>query len=181
MRLGVKCPRGARTYRSLVSWVCQSRIIGQHKLLLLPFYSFVQRYMTAYQQNVAQIMAYLAQACHELVPPNELVPVVKAIANNFVVDRVPPEAIQVGLNGLREVLSRTPLVLEEDGMGALIKVCRAARLPWCTARMCVCVRDVMLGVAGSWSAAIDVGNCRRTWSRTVNSGTRACLSQLVPS
>lgn len=47
---------------------------------------------------------------------------VRAIANNFVVDKVPPEAIQVGLNGLREVISRTPLVLEEEGMAGLMQV-----------------------------------------------------------
>lgn len=39
----------------------QSRIIGQHKLLIMHFYSFVQRYLTAHQANVTQIMAYLVQ------------------------------------------------------------------------------------------------------------------------
>ena len=46
---------------------------------------------------------------------------VKAVANNFVTDKVTPEVIQVGLNGLREVFARTPLVLEEEGMEALVQ------------------------------------------------------------
>ena len=55
-----------------------SRLIGCHRLLLLPFYSFLQRYLASHQRAVTQILAYLIQACHELVPPDELMPVVRA-------------------------------------------------------------------------------------------------------
>ena len=37
----------------------------------------------------------LSQACHELVPPDEVMPVVTAIANAFISDRSSSEAIQV--------------------------------------------------------------------------------------
>ena len=145
----------------------QSRLIGQHKLQLLPFYSFIQRYLNVHQSSVTVILAFLAQvcvccvreclclltilrhrsntsrwmqqltlsspwpvvlctfahqACHSLVPPEELVPVVRMISNNFVSDHRPTEVMQIGLNSLREVFSRTPLVLEEEGMGDLIQV-----------------------------------------------------------
>lgn len=46
---------------------------------------------------------------------------VRTIANNFVSDHRPTEVMQIGLNSLREVFSRTPLVLEEDGMTDLIQ------------------------------------------------------------
>ena len=38
-----------------------SRLIGCHKLLLLSFYSFLQRYITSHQKDVTHILAYLIQ------------------------------------------------------------------------------------------------------------------------
>jgi protein SDA1 len=97
-----------------------TRLVGQHRLILLQLYSFLQRYLQAHQTNVTQILAYLIQACHELVPPDELAPVVKNIARAFISDGCPPEQIQVGLNSLREIFLRQPVVLEEEGMADLI-------------------------------------------------------------
>ena len=39
------------------------------------------------------------QACHDLVPPDELAPIVRAIANNFVSDRCGAEVIQARRRG----------------------------------------------------------------------------------
>lgn len=49
-----------------------SRVIGGHRLLVLPFYSHLQRYVVSQQREVTHILAYLVQACHDLVPPNEV-------------------------------------------------------------------------------------------------------------
>jgi two-component system chemotaxis response regulator CheB len=49
-----------------------------------------------HQAQVSQILAYAAQACHELVPPDALEPVVRAIVNHFVSDRSRPEVIAIG-------------------------------------------------------------------------------------
>jgi hypothetical protein len=38
-----------------------SRLIGCHKLVLLSFYSFLQRYITSHQKDVTHILAYLIQ------------------------------------------------------------------------------------------------------------------------
>jgi protein SDA1 len=38
-----------------------SRLIGQHRLIVLPFYTFVQKYLNAHQANVTQVLAYLVQ------------------------------------------------------------------------------------------------------------------------
>lgn len=98
-----------------------SRLIGQHRLLLLPFYSFVTRYLKAHQQRVTQVLAYLVQACHDLVPPDEVFPVLKAIAANFIHDGATNDVLQVGLNAFREVVAHCPVVLEEEGMRDLLQ------------------------------------------------------------
>ena len=72
-----------------------SRLIGHHKLIVLGFYSFAQRYLTAHQRHVTHILAYVTQACHELIPPDELVPIIKVIANNFATDRSSEEVRDV--------------------------------------------------------------------------------------
>jgi protein SDA1 len=97
-----------------------TRLVGQHRLLVLPLYSYLQRYLSAHQQHVTQLLAYLCQACHDLVPPDELAPVVRAIAHAFISDGCAPEVVQVGLNSLREVFLRCPGVLTEEGMGDLV-------------------------------------------------------------
>jgi protein SDA1 len=98
-----------------------SRLIGCHKLLLLSFYSYLQRYLTSHQQDVTQILAYLIQACHELVPPEDLVPIVKAIAHNFITERCTNEAITVGINAVREIIVRAPSLLREPGMDDFVQ------------------------------------------------------------
>lgn len=49
-----------------------SRVVGAHRLLLLSFYSHLQRYIASQQREVTHILAYLVQACHDLVPPDEV-------------------------------------------------------------------------------------------------------------
>lgn len=98
-----------------------SRLIGCHKLLLLNFYSFLQRYLTSHQAEVTHILAYLIQACHELVPPEEILPVIKAIAYNFITERCSNEVITVGINSVREVIARVPSVLREPGMDDFVQ------------------------------------------------------------
>ncbi len=98
-----------------------SRLIGCHRLILLPFYSFLQRYLTSHQIEVTRILTYLVQSCHELVPPEELMPVVRTIAHNFITERCTNEQMAVGLNAVREVMARVPSILREEGMGDLVQ------------------------------------------------------------
>jgi hypothetical protein len=97
-----------------------SRLVGQHRLLLLPLYSFLGRYLAAHQAHVTHVLACVIQAAHDGVPPEELAPTVRAVANGFVTAGARPEHVQVGLNALREVFSRCPALLAEAGMGALV-------------------------------------------------------------
>jgi protein SDA1 len=98
-----------------------SRLIGCHKLILLSFYSFLQRYLTSHQQDVTHILAYLIQGCHDLVPPEDLLPVIRAIAFNFITERCTNEVITVGINSVREIFARVPTILREPGMDDFIE------------------------------------------------------------
>ncbi|CAK9096699.1 Protein SDA1 homolog (Nucleolar protein 130) (SDA1 domain-containing protein 1) (hSDA) [Durusdinium trenchii] len=98
-----------------------SRVIGYHKLLVLPFYSFVQKYLQPHQRYVTNVLAYLIQASHDLVPSEDLEPVLKHIANAFVNDRSGPEVMAVGLNSVRELINKVPLLTTGQGMDDLVQ------------------------------------------------------------
>lgn len=91
-----------------------SRLIGIHELFVFNFYPLVQRYLQPHQREVTKVLQYSAQASHELVPPDVLEPVVMTIANNFVTERNSAEVMTVGLNAIREVSARCPLVMNGD-------------------------------------------------------------------
>lgn len=90
-----------------------SRLIGTHKLLILGIYTFFMKYLTPKQRDVTRIMAACAQACHDLVPPENLNVMVRKIANEFVSDGVASEVAAAGLNTIREICSRAPLAIDE--------------------------------------------------------------------
>lgn len=96
------------------------RVLGFHKLVLLPFYPLLQRYLQSHQQSVTAVLAYLVQSCHDEIPPEELLPIVKSIAHNFVTERCSSEVIAVGINSLREMFRRVPLLLECEGIDVLV-------------------------------------------------------------
>ncbi|WIA17645.1 hypothetical protein OEZ85_014450 [Tetradesmus obliquus] len=91
-----------------------SRVVGVHKLLLLNFYPFLQKYIAPHQRDVTQVLAALAGAVHELVPPESLAPVLRQLVDQFVHDRARPEVMTVGLKAVRELSLRCPLVMSEE-------------------------------------------------------------------
>eukprot|EP01043_Picozoa_sp_COSAG02_P032150 COSAG02_NODE_2135_length_9714_cov_4.465731_3_plen_910_part_00 len=97
------------------------RLISTHRLLLLNFYPFLQRYLQPHQKEVTHILSYLAEATHELVPAEDLRPLVNTICHNFITERNSNEAIAVGLNTVRIIASRVPLVLEADLVHDLVE------------------------------------------------------------
>jgi SDA1 len=77
---------------------------------------------------VTHILAYLVQASHVLVPPDDLLPVIKAIAFNFVTERCTGDVMAVGINVIKEILKRVPAVLDEPGMDAFVQdICAYSR------------------------------------------------------
>uniref|UniRef100_A0A0D6QXD4 Protein SDA1 n=1 Tax=Araucaria cunninghamii TaxID=56994 RepID=A0A0D6QXD4_ARACU len=91
-----------------------ARAVGLHRLILLNFYPFLQKYVQPHQRDVTQLLAAAVQACHDLVPPDCVEPLLKQLVNQFVHDRARTEVIAVGLNVVREICIRIPLLMTED-------------------------------------------------------------------
>lgn len=91
-----------------------SRLTGIHQLFLFNFYPFLQRYLQPHQREVTKLLTCFAQACHDLVPPEVIESGLKAIVNNFVTERNSNEVMAVGLNAVREVCARCPLVMTDE-------------------------------------------------------------------
>ena len=71
--------------------------------------------------DVTKILAFTAQASHQLVPPDALEPVVLAIANNFVTERCSSEVMAVGLNAIRLISARCPLAMTSTLLQDLVQ------------------------------------------------------------
>jgi protein SDA1 len=56
----------------------------------------------------------IIESCHDLIPPEDIKPVVERIISNFVTEYCPNQHITVGLNTIREILTRMPLALDES-------------------------------------------------------------------
>ncbi|KAJ0763299.1 putative SDA1 domain-containing protein [Helianthus annuus] len=132
-----------------------ARTVGLHRLILLNFYPFLQKYVQPHQRDVTNLLAAAVQACHDMVPPDAVEPLFKQIVNQFVHDRsrtelveflsssarVLPsslrgfaeklfsklqtckerfESIAVGLNVVREICLRIPLLMTEDLLQDLV-------------------------------------------------------------
>lgn len=88
-----------------------SRLVGLHKLTILPLYSYFLKYLNPRQPSVTSFLAFLAQATHNLVPPEDLEPLIQKIANEFVSEAAAAEVASAGLNGIREICVRQPLAM----------------------------------------------------------------------
>jgi len=110
-----------------------SRVVGLHRLHLLHLYPFLQRYVQPSQREVTRLLAAAATACHELVPPDVLEPLVRQLVNQFVHDRARPEVVAVGINTVREICLRCPLVMNTDLLQDLAQYKRARDKPVATA------------------------------------------------
>ncbi|KAF7124102.1 hypothetical protein RHSIM_Rhsim12G0038300 [Rhododendron simsii] len=97
-----------------------ARTVGLHRLILLNFYPFLQKYVQPHQRDVTSLLAAAVQACHDMVPPDAVEPLFKQVVNQFVHDRSRTEAIAVGLNVVREICLRMPLLMTEDLLQDLV-------------------------------------------------------------
>jgi len=52
-----------------------SRMIGRHKLIQPNFYQFLQRYLKPGQKECAKVLMYVAEASHQQVPNDSMLPV----------------------------------------------------------------------------------------------------------
>jgi protein SDA1 len=108
----LKSNKSSITYKvKLLMMNFVTRLVGNHELLLLNLYPFLQKYMGGHQRDVTAILAYTVQACHETVPPDEVYGILKTIAHNFVTERCSEEQMAVGINATRAICARVPAVL----------------------------------------------------------------------
>uniref|UniRef100_A0A0X3PK40 Protein SDA1 n=1 Tax=Schistocephalus solidus TaxID=70667 RepID=A0A0X3PK40_SCHSO len=98
-----------------------SHLIGVHQLLLLNFYPSLQKFLRPQQREITRLMLFAAEASHDQVPPDAILPMVRTITDNFVTDRASAEAITVGLNTIREICSRCPYAVDEDLLADLVQ------------------------------------------------------------
>lgn len=89
-----------------------SRMMGSHKLIILGIYTYFLKYLTPKQPEVTKVLASAANSCHDMVPPENIMVLVKKIANEFISEGVSSEVCAVGLNTVREILTRQPLGIE---------------------------------------------------------------------
>lgn len=97
------------------------RVTGLHRLFVLPFYSYVIKYLAHHQLQVTTILVSLANSVHELVPPDVLTPVIRKLAHEFVHPGVSSQVIAAGLNSIREICKRQPEAMEPDLLEDLIE------------------------------------------------------------
>jgi len=88
-----------------------TRLVGNHELVLLSLYPFLQKYMGGNQKDVTAVLAYTVQGCHESVPPDEVYGILKTIAHNFITERCSEEQMAVGINAVRAICARVPAVM----------------------------------------------------------------------
>lgn len=97
-----------------------SRLIGLHKLTVISLYPYFVKYLTPRQPSVTSFLASLAQATHNLVPPDALEPLVQKIANEFVSEASASEVAAAGLNAIREICVRQPLAMNDTLLQDLV-------------------------------------------------------------
>lgn len=98
-----------------------TRLVGLHKLTIVSLYSWFIKFLTPRQQSVTSFLASLAQAVHNLVPPDVLEPLIQKIANEFVSEASAAEVAAAGLNSIREICARQPLAMTETLLQDLVQ------------------------------------------------------------
>ena len=77
------------------------RLIGRHKLIILPFYT----YMTNINRNIGDFLALIAESVHDNVPAEELHPLTNKIVDEYVSEQQQDVNIVMALNCLWEMAS----------------------------------------------------------------------------
>ncbi|KAM0351523.1 hypothetical protein ACHAPU_002528 [Fusarium lateritium] len=98
-----------------------TRLVGLHKLTIVALYSWFIKFLTPRQQSVTSYLASLAQAVHNLVPPDVLEPLIQKIANEFVSEASAAEVAAAGLNSIREICARQPLAMSDTLLQDLVQ------------------------------------------------------------
>ncbi|CAK60340.1 unnamed protein product (macronuclear) [Paramecium tetraurelia] len=97
-----------------------SRLIHRHKLLLIPFYTYIQKHLYPNSKDVAKLFAYLAESIHDQIPKEDLQPTIRHLIDQFVNDRCQELTLTMGLRGIYEILQKHPKILDKENITYLI-------------------------------------------------------------
>ncbi|KAG6437159.1 hypothetical protein SASPL_102070 [Salvia splendens] len=92
-----------------------ARTIGLHHLILLNFYSYLQKYVQPHRPELTTLLAAAVQACHEMVTS-----ILLAEFMWFLFLILHLLEITVGLNVIREICLRMPLLMTEELLQDLV-------------------------------------------------------------
>jgi len=99
-----------------------ARLIGRHNLLILGFYPYILRYLNSHEKDkIGEIFAMIIESTHDLIPPEDIKPVMNKIIDNFVTEYCSISHIVTGLNAIREILVRMPLALDTSQVEYLVE------------------------------------------------------------
>ncbi len=121
---------GAAKQNELISVVSCLLLLVIDFLLLLTNINTTKFFFTT---QVTKLLAAAATACHELVPPDAIEPLLRQLVTQFVHDKARPEVVAVGINSVREICNRTPLVMTEELLRDLSQYKKARDKPVATA------------------------------------------------
>jgi len=91
-----------------------ARVAARHKLQIYELYTYLQRFLETRGKNVSLALVIAAEGCHDMIPPDELQPLLKKVVDNFVTEQNTEDQIVMGLNAVREICARQPLVMNEE-------------------------------------------------------------------
>ena len=64
-----------------------SRMIGRHKIQLLSFYPNLLRYLNSHNKDkISEIFAMIIESCHDLIPPENVKPIIERIISNYITE-----------------------------------------------------------------------------------------------
>ncbi|ORM40589.1 ADP-ribosylation factor-like protein 2 [Babesia sp. Xinjiang] len=98
-----------------------SILIARHRLLVPSFYGFVLKYINHKQKLVTKILAISAQAVHTDLPPDLVDPVIRQVMDQFVSEDRSNEVITAGVNTLREIAARAPLLFPQELISQIVE------------------------------------------------------------
>ena len=132
------------------------------------FKVFLDLLNVAYVSTSKSVDALIGIAAYCDVRPQHLstntLPLLRQLVNQFVHDRARPEVVAVGINTVREICLRCPLVMHEDLLQDLAQYKRARDKPVATAAR---ARRRTRATSGCWSpsrtAPRKSSPCRTTW------------------
>lgn len=90
------------------------RVMGRHKIYINHFFNYLLNYLRPGQKNLEIIFGAVIEACHDLIPPTDLEPIMEKLFDNFISETHPAEYICQGLDTALRIIERCPYVINKE-------------------------------------------------------------------